>query len=173
MIIIDEQGDLIIKIVETDNETSTPALQTSEDFKVSKSVLVDRSPVFKAMLTSPNFVEHSTNEVTLKGDRIVSMEIWFKCMSASSHARSCSRKRNNSKQYFIESRLKIFTTYQSQRSGIWLRHVTSMIWILATSMPGLQHGMTIETFCSSIPLCFSTRAGGLTMRRALASLQRK
>lgn len=70
MIVIHEQGYTTIQVVEGNNKI--------EDFKVSKSVLCDQSPVFKAMFLPFNFKESQFDAITLKEDRVLTMEILFK-----------------------------------------------------------------------------------------------
>lgn len=70
---IDKSGDLIVRVSEDDNEVRGPddrhrVFCQVVDFKVSREVLVTKSPFFKKLLRSPNFAEASKDLVSLKGD---------------------------------------------------------------------------------------------------------
>lgn len=142
MIIIDHDGDLVIKVVE-DHQKAIPP--TTTEFKVSKLILVENSPVFRSMLTSPHFIEGTQNVITLKGDAVRSMEIWFKSMcfieiclasfrvqtsSCQSYLKvfvrwglSSNKQKLKLAQYCTKATLQILMIYQPQRCGIWCRRV--------------------------------------------------
>ena len=56
-----------------------PIVRKTEDFRVSRQILVNNSLVFKRLLTS-NFAEATQSSVTLQEDSVDAMEIWFRVM---------------------------------------------------------------------------------------------
>ncbi len=89
MIIIDEAGDLIIrvseleKIEEDENNISGgrgAPMNRVEEFRVRKSTIMESSPVFNALLSRERFAESTQETVVLKGDHITSMEILFRIL---------------------------------------------------------------------------------------------
>ena len=58
-----------------------PVILHTVDFQIRKEVLVDKSRVFKKLLTS-KFAEAKNDIVTLEGDQVTSMEIWFRVLHA-------------------------------------------------------------------------------------------
>ena len=95
MIVIDKFGNLVLRVSEPEprqaprqdseddepdtTDSSTP-VRHSEEFKVCRSTLMERSPVFKALLSPGRFVEGGQDIVTLKDDRIMSMEILLRVL---------------------------------------------------------------------------------------------
>lgn len=94
MIVIDESGDLTLKIIEYEDRTTSlgnqrslsqgfvdqePIIRKTQDFQVCRQVLVHSSFVFKQLL-STTFAEASQSTVTLKEDGVDTMEIWFRVM---------------------------------------------------------------------------------------------
>lgn len=87
VVVIDKPGDLMVRVSEYDEEVSGPDDQHPVfcqivDFRVSRDVLVTRSPYFKKLLRSPNFAEARKDTVSLEGDRVKSMDIWFRILHA-------------------------------------------------------------------------------------------
>lgn len=86
MVTIDASGDLIIKVIEYDDSVmlthdQEPIIRHTTDFQVSREVLGGKSPVFKKLLMS-NFAEAKKGTVTLEGDKVTSMDIWFRILHA-------------------------------------------------------------------------------------------
>lgn len=89
MIVIDEDGDLTIKVVEYYDETTRsddresanqkPTVCKTEYFQVCRHILVSNSLVFKQLLAS-NFAEATQSTVVLKEDAVDTMELWFRLM---------------------------------------------------------------------------------------------
>lgn len=94
MIVIDESGDLTLKIIEYEDRTTSlgnqrslsqgfvdqePIIRKTQDFQVCRQVLVHSSFVFKQLL-STTFAEASQSTVTLKEDGVDTIEIWFRVM---------------------------------------------------------------------------------------------
>ena len=90
MITIVQSGDLTLTVVENDvttmtaaKEKSPPVVRKTAVFNVSRETLSKSSPVFDRMLNSPNFKGASSSTVQLEGDRVKSMEVWFRATHGS------------------------------------------------------------------------------------------
>lgn len=86
MVVIDVFGDLTIRVVQYDhrlmlNDDQEPVISQTVDFQVRRKILIAKSPVFKTMLTS-SFAETKKDTVTLKGDKVTSMDIRFRTLHA-------------------------------------------------------------------------------------------
>ena len=95
MIVIDKLGNLVLRVCELeprqarhqDSQDDEPDINDSssrvrriEEFKVCRSTLIEHSPVFKALLSPGRFVEGGQDAVTLRDDRIMSMEILLRVL---------------------------------------------------------------------------------------------
>ena len=85
MVVIDGSGDLVVQVSEYDDEVSGPddehpIISETVDFKVNREVLMASSPVFKKLLNSQNFAEARKDTVSLRGDHVASMDIWFRVL---------------------------------------------------------------------------------------------
>lgn len=78
MVVIDHEDSLFVKVVEYYDDVDPPRIHRTQEFKVSKSVLMKSSSVFEKMLGSPHFREALQDTITLEEDNVKSMEIWFK-----------------------------------------------------------------------------------------------
>ena len=96
MIVIDEAGDLTVRVkeikdkvtnVNVDNQSQQTTIIT--DFKVCKKVLISSSPVWKALLTLNHFAEADHDQVTLEEDHTGSMEILFRVLHGTSTDETC------------------------------------------------------------------------------------
>ena len=93
MIVIDEKGDLIIRVFEDPKAVkeieaasaidSNSRVHGIEDFQVNRSTLIEHSPVFKKNLTG-GFAEGDKTVVEAKEDRIISMEILLRVIHGAS-----------------------------------------------------------------------------------------
>ncbi|KAI4130199.1 MAG: hypothetical protein LQ347_003473 [Umbilicaria vellea] len=86
MMVTDVSGDLTIRVIEYGDEmmlahNQEPHIRHTCDFQVSREVLSGKSPVFKLLLMS-NFAEAKKDTVTLKGDKVTTMDIWFRILHA-------------------------------------------------------------------------------------------
>lgn len=86
MVVIDASSDLTVKVIEYDDglmlaHDQKPVIRYTCDFQVSREVLSSKSPVFKTLLMS-NFTEAKKDMVTLEGDKVASMDIWFRILHA-------------------------------------------------------------------------------------------
>lgn len=86
---IDHSGDLSISVTEYEQMASgTQATsripQTTVEFKISRAIMTESSLYFKKLLVTSDFAETKKNTITLQGDRVKSMEIWFKALHESS-----------------------------------------------------------------------------------------
>ena len=75
MVIIDHEDSLFVNVVEYYDDVDPPRIHRTQEFKVSKSVLMKSSSVFEKMLGSPHFREASQDIITLEEDNVKSMEI--------------------------------------------------------------------------------------------------
>lgn len=98
MIVIDKFGNLVLHVCELrprqarqhdpqdpqddepDKTDDTTRILRSEEFKVCRSTLIERSPVFRALLSPGRSIEGDQNTVTLKDDDIMSMEILLRVL---------------------------------------------------------------------------------------------
>ncbi|KAL9634571.1 MAG: hypothetical protein Q9164_004018 [Protoblastenia rupestris] len=81
-IVIDEDGDLMVEVIETeilinDTERRTQVVKKAE-FKVSREILINNSRVFATMLRTDFYKEGSRNRIRLEDDNVMSMEIWLR-----------------------------------------------------------------------------------------------
>lgn len=98
MIVVDKFGNLVLRVCEPaprhayrwnsqdsqDDETDTidtnSRIDKIEEFKVCRTTLMERSPVFRALLSPGRFIEGQQDIVTLKDDGIMSMEILLRVL---------------------------------------------------------------------------------------------
>jgi len=89
MIIIDESGDLVIKVVQYDDSIHVPwdgepIVLRVQDFLVKKQVINKHSRALGMMLARRSSSESAAETLTIKEDSTASMEIWFRTMHGES-----------------------------------------------------------------------------------------
>lgn len=85
MIIIDKQGDLVIKVVQFDDSISVPRngkpiVLRVQDFLVNKQAINKHSGTLGMLLARHLSSERASETFTIKDDSTASMEIWLRIM---------------------------------------------------------------------------------------------
>lgn len=81
MILIDEHGDLVVKVTELEEgDGDTRAVVQVQEFRVSRRILIKASRVWGEMLGSTRWAEGSQDLIELKDDPTRSIEILFRVL---------------------------------------------------------------------------------------------
>ena len=85
MTIVDPLGDVTIKVTEYDDDVTRvegqpPIIHLTAEFQVRKEILIKNSSFFKVLLTSSKYAEAAGATISLEGDHVMSMEIWFRVL---------------------------------------------------------------------------------------------
>lgn len=82
MILIDENGDLVVKVTEwsTDVESGERSISGVEEFRVRRRTIANAAPSWRKMLTGNNWAEAAQDTVEFRDDPIRGMEILFRVL---------------------------------------------------------------------------------------------
>jgi hypothetical protein len=81
MIIIDEKGDLVIRVTElTRDDGGERSVVGVEEFRVRRQTLIEASIVWRKMLGSLTWAEGSQDTVNFEDDPLKSTEILFRVL---------------------------------------------------------------------------------------------